>query len=141
MIEFFNHRSNLTREPEMAKIDGNYSPASGILDQATSHKILLILIQNPKAREIVRKLRLDGISNECDIVRRFKACNWDALEALPDIDDNENLNFEYVSCGHKGANQRCPFSRPGDIKPYCIVKNLFNIPEYAKSYSDNRRVG
>ncbi len=140
MIEFFNHHSNLTLEGEMAKVDNNYVPVSGLLDENTTHRIMLILISDRRTRDIVMKMKLDGLSSDVEIIKQFKVCNWDVLDALPDITDEDKMNFEYVDCGSKGANRRCPFSKDGDPKPYCIVKTRLNIPQYAESCANRRRI-
>lgn len=131
MLEFFHDHSRLTAEPEMVKHNTQYLPLNGMLSENAAHRIVLLLLAHPKAREVVIKMRLNGIENTIGIVRQFIACNWDALEQIPDISDDNSLNFEYVDCGHKGANRRCPYSTPLDPKPYCIIKSLLNIPNYA----------
>jgi hypothetical protein len=128
MIEFFNHHSKLTRELAMAKADKLYVPLSVLLEENAAHRIVLLLLNHPKSREVLVKMQSNGIKSHIALLRQFIACNWDTLEKHPDIADDDQLNFEYVDCGYKGANHRCPFSTPGDPKPYCIVKSLFNLP-------------
>jgi hypothetical protein len=139
MIEFFNHHSGLTPEADMVKKDSRYYTLSDMLTEEEAERILFLLLDNKKSREIVRKMRENNITGTIAIVCKFKACNWDRLDTRPDISDDGTLNFEYVECGYKGFNKRCPHSMPGDTKPYCIVKNLFNIPNYAES-TDRKRI-
>lgn len=131
MIEFFNHHSNLTREGAMARQDTGYISLSDLLTENAARRIVLLLLANSKAREIVLKMQHNGMRDSQEIVKKFIACNWDRLDNIPDITDSNTLNFEYVDCGFKGANHRCPFSTTGDPKPYCVIKNHFNIPNYA----------
>lgn len=138
MIEFFNHHSQLTPEADMVKKDSRYYTLSDMLTEQEAQRILFLLLDNKKAREVVNNMRANNITGTIAIVRRFKACNWDRLDHIPDISDDGTLNFEYVDCGHKGANQRCPYSQAGDTKPFCIVKNLFNIPNHASSTNSKR---
>jgi hypothetical protein len=138
MIEFFNHHSQLTPEADMVKKDSRYYTLSDMLTEEEAERILFLLMDNKKSREVVKKMRENNITGNIAIVRKFKSCNWDRLDSRPDISDDGQLNFEYVECGYKGANQRCPYSQVGDTKPYCIVKNLFNIPNYACSTNSKR---
>jgi hypothetical protein len=137
MIEFFNHHSSLTPEPDMVKKDGRYFSLSEILTNQEAQCILQMLMENRKSREIIMKMREYGITGSIALVRRFKACNWDKLERIPDISNENQLAFEYVECGFKGANNRCPFSAPLDPKPFCVIKNTFNIPFHAKNNSNH----
>lgn len=126
MIEFF--RAPGLKHPEMLKnSDGKYQAYADLESEAFVHGFLLKLLDNSKSREIVLKMRYDGLDQK-ESVRTFKQCNFDSLDKIPDITDDNSLNFEYVSCGYKGANQRCPFSKPGDPKPYCIIKNIYQKP-------------
>jgi hypothetical protein len=140
MIEFFNHHSGLTPEADMVKKDSRYYTLSDMLTEAEAQRIIMLLLDNKKSREIVMKMRENNITGTIAVVRRFKACNWDRLDHIPDISDDGQLNFEYVDCGYKGFNKRCPYSQPGDTKPYCIVKNLFNIPTYAENTTDRKHL-
>jgi len=139
MLEFFNHHSRLMAEADMVKKDTQYFPLSSILTESEAQRILSLLLEDKKAREIILKMRQAGITGSIALVRRFKACNWDRLDPIPDITDKNQLNFEYVNCGSKGANHRCPFSTPLDPKPYCILKNRFNIPNYHAESCTNRK--
>lgn len=124
MIEFFNAKG--LREPEMLKNGERYEAYTDFETEASIQRLVLLLLEN--SRPIVLKMRANGIKDTCTIIKRFKNCNWDTLDDIPDITDDNQLNFEYVSCGYKGANQRCPHALKGDSKPYCIVKNLFDKP-------------
>jgi len=139
MLEFFNHHSRLTAEADMVKKDTRYFLLSSILTEAEAQRILSLLLEDKKAREIILKMREAGITGSIALVRRFKVCNWDALEHIPDITNDDKLNFEYIHCGSKGANRRCPFSTPLDPKPYCILKNRFNIPNHHAESCTNRK--
>jgi len=144
MIEFFNHRSALTAEPQMAKVDKKYFTLSEILDESKVHQIYITLLGNNRSREVINKMKAAGTTGEFKIVRQFIACNWDSLDSIPDIDDNNQLHFEYTQCNSKGANRRCPYSTPLDPKPYCIVKTILNIPNHAYSSGNkhlSRRAG
>jgi hypothetical protein len=140
MIEFFHHQSQLTPEADMVKKDSRYYSLSDMLTEPEAERILFLLLDNKRSREIILKMRANNITGTIAIVRKFKSCNWDRLDLRPDISDSGELNFEYVECGYKGANQRCPYSQPGDTKPYCIIKNLFNIPNYAENCTDRKRL-
>ncbi len=115
----------------MAIVNRQYVGLTSALSRERAHEIVLLLLENRRSRPVILKMRENGINSDIAIVRQFIACNWDALEVLPDISDDNQLNFEYVDCGNKGANRRCPFSTPGDPKPYCIIKSLYNVPEHA----------
>jgi len=128
MFEFFNHKSNLTSEPAMVKVNNEYLPLADVLSSNTINRIIALLMNNNKSRAIIIKMHEFGITSDVAIIRNFIRCNWDALERLPDISDDNHLNFEYVNCGYKGANHKCPHSVPGDPKPFCIIKSLYNIP-------------
>ncbi len=138
MIEFFNHHSRLTAEADMVKKDTRYFPLSEILTEAEAQRIISLLLENRKSREIIQKLREAGITGAIATIRHFKACNWDKLDRIPDISDTDQLNFEYIDCGYKGASKRCPYSTPYDTKPYCIIKSLLNIPNYAGTTNNER---
>ncbi len=138
MLEFFIHHSHLTVDPEMVIVNKHYSALGSVLNQDMANRIILILLDDRRSRDIIIKIREHGITDPISIVKQFKACNWDTLEVRPDIQDDEQPNFEYVDCGYKGANKRCPFSTPMDPKPFCIIKSLFNIPNYAFSHNNQR---
>ena len=144
MTEFFKLHARLTAEDDMVKHNGRYYPLSDYLTEQEAQRILMILLENPKSREVVMKMRDNKITGAISIFRHFKQCNWNQLDKIPDITDDNQLHFEYVHCGAKGANKRCPFSTPLDPKPYCIVKSLFNIPNHALCTGNKhitRRVG
>lgn len=141
MIEFFNHHSRLTPDPAMAIVNKQYQSQASMLDDQTARRILYILVNDTKACRVISKMRQNNFKTPTQIVRQFIACNWDALDTIPDIADDNHLNFEYVDCGYKGANRRCPFSTSGDPKPYCIIKSQFNIPNYANSTNSKRHPG
>lgn len=139
MLEFFNHHSRLTAEADVVKKDERYYNLSDLLTEAEAQRIVMQLLDNSKARQIITKMNDAGITGAIAIVRRFKACNWDKLDRVPDIADDGSMNFEYVDCNHKGANRRCPFSTPYDTKPFCIVKSLFNIPNHEPADNSNTK--
>lgn len=85
----------------------------------------------PEVYGIFNKMSAEGIIGVVDQFRQFKRCNLDSLDEKIDIDtDLGYFNPEYVhKCGHKGANKNCPFAKvEGDRKPYCLIKNKYQIP-------------
>jgi hypothetical protein len=139
-IEFFSIRKELTGHSEMMKDGNEYFPYHDHIDENMASVLVTHLLHNERSRQVILKMKRDGITGDSAILRRFKACNFDALDRVQDIDDNGKINPEYVECGFKGASRHCPFSRPGDIKPYCIVKSKYHIPEnYGKAITANRK--
>ena len=121
--EFFHHSSNLTPEGDLVNINGQWQLYSEVNKQEWNQRVIMALMDNPKSREVVLKMRASGITSPDEIVQQFRRCNWDALDNTPDIDEDFTLNFEYVPCKYKCRNQRCPFSMELDPKPFCIIKS------------------
>ncbi len=135
--EFFSHNSNLTKENELVKIDNEYVAYSEFERKNDIQKIIFQLLENDKSRKAIMAIKEHGITDVKEIFKVFKQCNWDNLDHIPDIDDDGNMNFEYVDCGFKGANKKCPYSKPGDSKPFCIIKTRILIPNYGKQNTSN----
>jgi hypothetical protein len=133
-IEFFQtaHDVVIEGQTELVKLDGQYITYTEFeSDQNRVRVITEFLMDRPRCAEILMQMSRDGITNPKDRLRQFKRCNLDALDRAIDIDTDANyFNPEYVSiCGHKGANKHCPYAaKTDDMKPYCILKNKYQIP-------------
>lgn len=126
--EFFHSDKSLTFSTEMVKEGSDYKTFNQYTEKHNARFLVGLLLGNERSREVVKKMQQGGIVSPAMIFNQFKKCNFDAIDNKPDIDENNNLNFEYVECGYKGANKRCPFSLAGDPKPYCIYKKKANVP-------------
>jgi hypothetical protein len=113
-IEFFHDPSNLTREQVLFKRNGEYMTFSELEDN-TIAIIMTRLVDCKKSLAVLRRMRMDGITDPRSQVEQFAKCNWGNLDDIPDI-ENTGFNFEYVKCGHKGSKP-CPHNHS-----YCIVK-------------------
>jgi len=121
--EFLYIKGHLTREKIYAKIDNEYKPFSKLKQNMNFVLVMFgLLTASPKESVIIKKMINNGITDRGEIVEQFVKCNLAAINSIDDIDENGNINSEYVECGFKGANKKCPFSKEGDPKPYCIKK-------------------
>lgn len=126
--EFFKSAKGLTGSDNMVKIDGEYSAYDAVQQSGFIQRVMLALLNNEHSRKVVHKMQQIGITEHSAIVEQFRKCNWDALDSVPDIDENDKLNFEYVKCDYKSHNKKCPFSQPGDPTPFCIYRSLAHVP-------------
>lgn len=115
--EFFTDKSNLTREIINLKSLDEYNGFSHLSDNDI--RILHArLSENDKVRNIFKLMKSFGIERAEEQIAQFIICNWSELDHVPDIDDNDDFNFEYVHCGLKPHG--CPYNMM-----FCMRKTKF----------------
>jgi len=114
-LEFFNQPSNLTRDRIMYVDNGHYHHFRD-LDPQNLRIIYLRLLESDEACEKLRILKRFGIDKPEAQIRQFAQCNWGRLDHVEDLDENGELNFEFVPCKYR--NHGCKFNSEICIRKY-----------------------
>ncbi len=105
----------LTHDRVIFKRDGNYHLLREMDDDLT-RIIYLRLLESDQAHQKLKALKRYGITEPREQIRQFATCNFARLDSIDDLDDNGNLNFEFVPCSCR--NHGCKFNSEICIRNY-----------------------
>ena len=118
-LELFSDKTNLTRdELNLISLDGDpdhrYSTFEE-LDNQTMQILWVKISDSPEGLRAINKIKSYGTTDIAGILRRFCICNFGNLDDIPDLDEDGNLNYEYVDCPLRGK---------------CLDENIICIRDY-----------